>query len=158
MKDTVSMFVLFARFFAIVSRRLEERLGEEGLRIMGEAVREWGFERGKNIAERAQADGGENNLMNYLENYDMEREEDFGYENKYTENEIFQEFTGCVFAETWMAEGHERYGRIYCENIDPAIARGYNKNLACRHEKIMYDDHKCTFCFYMEQENQAKNP
>ena len=67
---------------------------------------------------------------------------------------IFGEFTGCVFAETWMAEGQEKYGRIYCENIDPAIAYGYNENLVCQHDKIMYDDKKCTFCFYMKDKGQ----
>lgn len=157
MKNPVSMFVLFARFFAIVARRMEERLGEEGLQIMREAVNEWGFERGRNIARRAQENGGENDLMSYLENYDMERADDFGYEDQYTENAVLQEFTGCVFAKTWMEEGQERYGRIYCENIDPAIARGYNENLVCQHDKIMYDDHKCTFCFYMKKEKNMQD-
>ncbi|MCI8598407.1 MAG: L-2-amino-thiazoline-4-carboxylic acid hydrolase [Lachnospiraceae bacterium] len=154
MQNPVSMFVLFARFFAIIARRLEERLGEEGLQIMKEAVNEWGFERGKDIARRARANGRENDLMSYLENYDMERSDDFGYENKYTETQVCQEFQGCVFAETWMAEGQEKYGRIYCENIDPAIAKGYNEDLVCEHDKIMYDDQKCTFCFYMREKEE----
>ena len=123
MQNPVSMFVLFARFFAIIARRLEERLGEEGLQIMKEAVNEWGFERGKDIARRARANGRENDLMSYLENYDMERSD-------------------------------EKYGRIYCENIDPAIAKGYNEDLVCEHDKIMYDDQKCTFCFYMREKEE----
>ena len=86
--------------------------------------------------------------MNYLKSYDMERSDEFVYENKYSEREVFQEFQGCVFAETWIKEKKEKYGRIYCENIDPAIAKGYNENLICEHDKIMYDDKKCSFCFY----------
>ena len=157
MKDPVSMFVLFARFFAIMARRLEERLGEEGLQIMGEVVKEWGIERGTDIANRARENGKENTLMNYLKSYDMERSDEFVYENKYSEKEVFQEFQGCVFAETWIKEKKEKYGRIYCENIDPAIAKGYNENLICEHDKIMYDDKKCSFCFYMKNTGMTNN-
>ena len=151
MENPVSMFVLFARMFAIVARRVEERLGEEGRQIMVDAVKEFGFERGRDIARRAAARGQDNTLEHYLENYDMERSDNFGYDNTYTKDAVYQEFSGCVFAETWMAEGQEKYGRIYCENIDPSIASGYNQDLECIHDKIMYDDHKCTFCFRMKQ-------
>ena len=154
MDNPVSMFVLFARFFAIIARRLEERLGDEGRQIVADSVREFGIERGKDIARRAAAKGQTNDLLNYLSSYDMERSEDFGYSNDITKDAVRQEFTGCVFAETWMAEGQEKYGRIYCENIDPAIAYGYNENLVCHHDKIMYDDKKCTFCFYMKDKGQ----
>lgn len=149
-EDPVSMYVLFARMFSIIARRIEERLGEEGLGIMARSVQEFGEERGKDIAERARQKGNENDLGNYLVNYDMERSGLFGYEDTYGEEEIRQEFDRCIFAETWIKEGQERYGRIYCENIDPAIARGYNESLMCIHDKIMYDDHKCTFCFKMK--------
>ncbi len=156
MDDPVSMFVLFSRFFAIAARRMEERLGEEGLQIMADSVREFGIERGKDIARRAAAKGQANDLLNYLSNYDMERSEEFGYDNDITAEAVRQEFRGCVFAETWMAEGQEKYGRIYCENIDPAIAYGYNENMVCEHDKIMYDDKKCTFCFRMKEAQEGK--
>lgn len=148
--EPVSMYVLFARMFSIIARHMEARLGEEGLRIMAQAVQEFGEERGRDIACRARQRGNENDLENYLVNYDMERSGLFGYENTYGEGEVRQEFDRCIFAETWMKEGQERYGRIYCENIDPSIARGYNEQLMCIHDKMMYDDHKCTFCFKMK--------
>lgn len=149
-EEPVSMYVLFARMFSIIARRVEERLGDEGRKIMAQAVREFGEERGKDIARRARNKGNENDLQNYLVNYDMERSGLFGYENTYGEEEVRQVFDRCIFAETWMEEGQERYGRIYCENIDPSIAHGYNERLMCIHDKMMYDDHKCTFCFRMK--------
>ena len=34
-----------------------------------------------------------------------------------------KDFDRCVFAQTWIDAGEEKYGRIYCENIDPAIVK-----------------------------------
>ena len=150
MDEPVSMYVLFARMFSIVARRLEERLGDEGREIMAQSVREFGMDRGKDIAQRARNRGFDNDLENYLKNYDMERSGLFGYEDTYGDGEVRQVFDRCVFAETWKKEGQEKYGRIYCENIDPSIAQGYNENLMCIHDKMMYDDQKCTFCFKMK--------
>lgn len=150
-EDAVSMFVLFAQMFSITAKNIEKNFGQHGLDVLAESVKEFGIKRGENIAARAAANGKGNTLTNYLDNYDMERSNLFGYTNLYGQNEINQEFTRCVFAETWIKAGEERYGRIYCENIDPAIAYGYNKNMECQHEKIMYDDNKCTFCFKMKK-------
>lgn len=150
MKDPVSMFVLFAQMFSITAKHLEKEFGQKGLDVLADSVREFGVMRGKDIASRAAACGKQNTLENYLDNYDMERSELFGYTNEYKPDCVCQEFTKCIFAETWMEAGEEKYGRIYCNNIDPAIAYGYNENLECQHEKIMYDDKKCTFCFKMK--------
>ena len=75
---------------------------------------------------------------------------EFGYQTTYGKNKIHQDFTRCVFAKTWMDANEEKYGRIYCENIDPAIAAGYNQNMECIHDAIMYKDGHCTFCFRMK--------
>lgn len=149
-EQPVSMYVLFAKMFCITARRMEERLGEEGLEIMAQAVREFGQERGKDIARRARENGNENDLEHYLGNYDMERSELFDYQDVYEDGAVHQVFNRCIFADTWMKEGRERYGRIYCENIDPSIAWGYNEMLMCVHDKMMYDDGECTFCFKMK--------
>ena len=151
MKEPVSMFVLFARMFSITAKNLEKEFGEKGLEVLAESVREFGMARGRDIAERAKANGEDNSLHNYLKNYDMERSDLFGYTNEYTPDEIHQEFTRCVFADTWMAADEEKYGRIYCENIDPAIAAGFNENMECIHDEIMYKDKRCTFCFRMKK-------
>jgi len=147
----VSMFVLFARLFSIVAKNLENEFGQKGLEVLAKSVKEFGVARGQDIARRAEAQGEDNSIGNYLKNYDMERSELFGYVTEYKDNKIYQEFTRCIFAETWMNAGEEKYGRIYCENIDPAIAEGFNKDLQCEHDNIMYKDKKCTFCFKIKE-------
>ncbi|MCD8171666.1 MAG: L-2-amino-thiazoline-4-carboxylic acid hydrolase, partial [Clostridiales bacterium] len=71
--EPVSMYILFARMFSIIARRVEERLGDEGRELMAQSVQEFGEGRGKDIARRARQRGNENDLQNYLVNYDMER-------------------------------------------------------------------------------------
>lgn len=149
-KEPVSMFVLFAKMFSITAKNLEKEFGEKGLKVLEDSVKEFGIERGKDIAARAKADGVENTLEQYLDHYDMGRSEEFGYQTTYGKNEIHQDFTRCVFAKIWMDANEEKYGRIYCENIDPAIAAGYNQNMECIHDAIMYKDGHCTFCFCMK--------
>lgn len=149
-KEPVSMFVLFAKMFSITAKNLEKEFGEKGLKVLEDSVKEFGIERGKDIAARAKADGVENTLEQYLDHYDMGRSEEFGYQTTYGKNEIHQDFTRCVFAKIWMDANEEKYGRIYCENIDPAIAAGYNQNMECIHDAIMYKDGHCTFCFRMK--------
>lgn len=150
-KKPVSMFVLFAKMFSITAKNLEKEFGEKGLKVLEDSVKEFGMERGKDIAARAKADGADNTLEQYLDHYDMGRSEEFGYQTTYEPNEIHQDFTRCIFAKTWMDAGEEKYGRIYCENIDPAIAAGYNQNMECIHDHIMYADGHCTFCFRMKK-------
>lgn len=151
MKEPVSMFVLFAKMFSITAKNLEKEFGEKGLNVLAESVKEFGMERGKDIAARAHADGADNTLEQYLSHYDMGRSEEFGYQTVYESNEIHQEFKQCVFAKAWMDAGQDKYGRIYCENIDPAIVTGYNQDMECIHEHIMYDHGHCTFCFRMKK-------
>ncbi|WP_297862308.1 L-2-amino-thiazoline-4-carboxylic acid hydrolase [uncultured Acidaminococcus sp.] len=153
MDEPVSMFVLFARFFSILAKNLEKEFGAKGLEILKQSVIDWGVARGKDIARRAAQRGQKNDLAAYLPNYDMERSELFGYDTEYGKDEINQDFDRCVFAKTWMDAGEEKYGRIYCENIDPAICKGYNEDLECVHDHIMYKDHHCTFCFRMKKKD-----
>ena len=54
-KEPVSMFVLFARMFSITAKNLEKEFGEKGLKALEDSVKEFGIERGKDIAARAKA-------------------------------------------------------------------------------------------------------
>lgn len=70
-KKPVSMFVLFAKMFSITAKNLEKEFGEKGLKVLEDSVKEFGLERGKDIAARAKANGADNTLEQYLDHYDM---------------------------------------------------------------------------------------
>ena len=150
-KEPVSWATLFCRLFAHLSKEVIERFGEEGEQAIRDGVWAFGEERGRDIAKRAKASGGEVNVDNYLPNYDMGRSDDFTAQNSYGDNEVKQLFTQCGFADQWMKDGMEKYGKIYCELIDPSIVKGYNEDMECIHDKRVYEDGVCSFCFRMKE-------
>lgn len=150
-KDPVAWSTLFCRLFAHLSKEVIDQFGEEGEKAIKNGVQAFGEERGRNIAERAKANGGKIDAYNYLPNYDMGRSDDFTANNTYGDNQVSQLFSQCGFADQWMQDGMERYGKLYCDVIDPAIAKGYSGKLECIHDRRIYEDGVCSFCFRMKQ-------
>lgn len=149
-KDPVSWSTLFCRLFAHVTKEVVEKFGEEGEQAIKDGVWAFGVERGRSIAERAKANGCKIDVESYLSNYDMGRGDDFTAENTYSDNQVEQLFTQCGFADQWIADGMEKYGKLYCDVIDPAIAKGYSEDLECIHDRRIYENGVCSFCFRMK--------
>ena len=147
--EEVDMYVLFARMFAHITKEVEKACGKEGVLAVREGVRQFGLERGKNIAARAKAMGHEVTPEFYLSCYDMGRSDFFTSEDKVSPDLVEQNFTQCVFADTWTKDGTQEYGIHYCEMIDPAIASGYHEDFECIHDKHFFKDGHCHFCFKM---------
>lgn len=150
-KDPVSWATLFCRLFSSLSKEVIDRFGEEGEEAIRAGVWNFGIERGKDIKRRAEANGDEINAYTYLPNYDMGRSDDFTADSIYGDNQVEQLFTQCGFADQWIADGTEQYGKIYCDMIDPAISTGFSENLECIHTKRIYEDGVCEFCFKMRK-------
>jgi len=150
-KNPVSWATLFCRLFANISKEVIDKFGEEGERAIKDGVQAFGEERGRSIAARARANGCEINAYNYLSNYDMGRSDDFIAENTYGDNQVEQIFTQCGFADQWVKDGTERYGKLYCDIIDPAIVKGYSEDMECIHDRRIYENGVCSFCFRMKK-------
>ena len=150
----VDMYVLFARMFAHIAREVEEACGEEGIKAVREGVRQFGLERGRDIANRARLMGHEITPEFYLSCYDMGRSDYFSSEDSVSPDLVEQNFTDCVFANTWEKDGTQKYGIHYCQMIDPAIAEGYHKDFECIHDKHFFTDGCCHFCFRMREETK----
>ena len=154
--EEVNMYVLFARMFAHIAREVEEACGEKGIEALRAGVRSFGEERGRNIAARAAAQGHEADAEHYLSCYDMGRSGYFHSRDTVSKGRVEQEFDRCVFAETWMRDGCQRWGIHYCEIIDPAIAKGYHPDMECIHDQHFFRDGRCHFVFQMNQK-EAEN-
>ena len=148
--NPVSWATLFCRLFAHMAKEVMDQFGEEGEQAIRKAVWNFGVERGQDIANRAKTNGCPMDVRSYLSNYDMGRGDDFTAQNIYGENQVEQLFTECGFARQWIADGMEQYGKLYCDMIDPAIAKGYSDDLECIHNKRIYEDGVCAFCFRMK--------
>lgn len=139
MSDTlkpVSIYTLFAQLFSSVAREVKEEFGEAGEEAVRRGVRKYGEMRGRHIASNAAADGKPNTIENYLPYYDMERSELFVYDTTMSDEMIDQKFYKCPFAEAWNKDGDQELGKLYCDEIDNSIARGFNPNLA--HEEVTH--------------------
>jgi hypothetical protein len=156
--EPMTMYQLFAKMFAHIAKEVSGQFGEQGKEAIRKGVWNFGVERGKSIAGRAAAKGLPNVPANYLNNYDMERSDDFTCENTYGEGYVSQLFTQCAFADQWMKDGTEEFGLLYCQMIDPSIAHGYNEKMRCVHEKHIFKDGVCTFCFRLKEDGELPRP
>ena len=148
---SVSIYTILAQLFATITNDVIERFGVDGEETIRQAVRTFGEKRGRNIAANVEKAGLEKEVNNYLSFYDMERSNLFKYENKDTKDQLEQHFSECIFAKAWSEMGMEKYGLLYCQEIDPAIARGYNSKLKCIHDRyLLKGDGCCHFVFKME--------
>lgn len=146
----VSIYGMMAKVFGHVSKVIVDRYGDIGENIIRNGVRTFGEERGRHIAERAASVGKPNTIENYLTHYDMGRSDLFEYETIYRENEIEQTFTKCAFGDQWKEDGMNKYGILYCQMIDPAIAKGYNPNFEVVHDEYILENGCCHFLFQMK--------
>ncbi|MDQ0256808.1 hypothetical protein J2S74_004230 [Evansella vedderi] len=149
--EGLTIYSLMAKLFAQVTKAVVDVYGEKGKDAIREGVRTFGEERGNGIAHRAAHMGEKNTIDNYLSNYDMGRSELFEFENIFKENVIEQTFTKCPFGEQWAKDGMHEYGILYCEMIDPAVAKGFNPKFEVEHEEYVLKEGRCTFKFKLDE-------
>lgn len=150
---SVSIYTLMANLFAETAKEVIESFGQEGEAAIRRAVRTFGRKRGAEMAQNVARDGKQANEINYLPYYDMARSELFECENSYEPGSLTQDFSKCIFARAFKESGLEKYGLIYCQEIDPAIASGYNPAFKCRHDKyLLQGDGSCLMTFSLEGE------
>lgn len=149
---TVSIYTIMALLFAEIAKEVTDTFGPEGESAIRRAVHTFGHKRGQTIAANVTRDGKDLAVENYLPYYDMERSELFKSENTYSPNQLEQNFSECIFAQSWLDAGMEKYGLLYCEEIDPAIAGGYHESFKCKHDKYLLKGDKCChFIFKLEK-------
>jgi hypothetical protein len=140
-----------ALLFALLSRSAVSHLGtENGEKIMREAVRCYGEQRGRRMALRAQSDGEPLTMLNYMA-YGEWRAEAGESEQSMTEMipHAHSFITRCPWNQDWIESDLLRYGRLYCLEIDPALARGFNPALRLDVLSTLSNDGRpCEFVFY----------
>lgn len=146
----LTIYALMAKLFAQLSKAVVDEFGDDGKDTIREGVRTFGEERGRGIAQRARANGVSNTIENYLPNYDMGRSDLFTYTSDIKPEEIEQNFTACPFGQQWADDHMHEYGILYCEMIDPAVARGYNHKFEVEHDQYVLKEGNCHFRFKLK--------
>lgn len=147
-------FARFSKLFAQITKVVVDEYGKDGEQVILDSVEAFGIKRGNGIAQRARANGYDNSVENYLNNYDMGRSELFEVDTveKFDQNEVEQTFHFCPFGQEWKDDDMGEYGILYCHAIDPSIAKGYNSDFEVIHDQFVLKDGLCHFQFKMDEE------
>ncbi|EZH66677.1 hypothetical protein DH09_12225 [Bacillaceae bacterium JMAK1] len=152
--DDQVIYPWMATWFAQIAKQVVDQFGEQGKDAIREGVRRFGLQRGENIANRAEHLGYDNTIEHYLSNYDMGRSDLFEFDTTIHAENIDQTFTKCPFGQQWADENMHEYGILYCEMIDPSIAKGYNKDFEVDHPKFILKEGVCQFDFKLKRKTQ----
>ncbi len=126
---------LFGLMFYHFANILIEMHGEEGRKLIQEAVRRFGLERARRMREKALTMGLEPNLENFRKVSDLP---EVGWGGTTRE-------TYCPFAEAWFDKGATDLCKLYCE-VDIWKYIGYNPKISVRRKSwILEGDSECRY-------------
>jgi hypothetical protein len=120
-----------ALLFAWIAQAAVECAGQEqGQAAVRQAVRRYGEQRGGRMAQRAQADGQPLDMTRYMAYGEWQA----ALELFETEMDAIPEAPRslvfrCPWHQAWVENGVNEAGRLYCLEIDEALARGFNPAL-----------------------------
>lgn len=138
-----------AALFAWIAQETITRFGEDGKQAILEGVRRYGEERGKRMAARARENGHPQDFSGYLLYGEI------NFAETTSESQIVQRTphvevraTGCDWNDAWVKHGVLEFGRLYCQEIDQAIVRGFNPESRIEVSSTLSDgDDHCRFIF-----------
>ncbi len=120
-----------ALLYAWIARAVIERAGEQrGEAIIRKATRQYGEQRGRRMALRAQANNHPPSMLNYWAyseyrptpgEFELNIIERVPHARAYTPK--------CPWYAAWKENNLMTFGRLYCLEIDPALVRGFNPEL-----------------------------
>lgn len=120
-----------ALLFAWIARAIIELAGiEKGEPAIRRAVALYGRQRGGRMALRAAANGDALSMANYMA-YGEWQSSPGAMEQELLEKapDARLRITRCPWQRAWQASGLLAYGRLYCLEIDDALAEGFNPTL-----------------------------
>ena len=140
-----------AILFALLARALSSHLGpEKSEAVIHQAVQRYGQQRGHRMALRAQRDGEPLSMLNYMA-YAEWRVGPGETEQAMTElvPDARSFVTLCPWHQAWLGSELLRYGRLYCQEIDHALVRGFNPELRLDVlSTLSNDDRPCEFVYH----------
>ncbi|MFX0017451.1 MAG: L-2-amino-thiazoline-4-carboxylic acid hydrolase [Promethearchaeota archaeon] len=122
-------FAMFAQLFCTIAEVIISEFAEKGREAMVNAVKKYGEERGRRIAEIVKSQDKELNLKNFFIYGDLDAKNTLKYTPKIVDGNIEIVGRDCVFCNGCREWDKVEYGQIYCEYIDISILKGYNPNL-----------------------------
>lgn len=150
-----------ALLFAWISRAVVRRIGEgRGEAVVRQAVRRYGEQRGRRMALRAATDGYPLTMDAYMAYGEWRAPEGT------TAAEVVQEAPDpvqhvleCPWHRAWQDQSVMPYGRLYCLEVDHALARGFSPEIRLSVNSIKSGgDDCCEFVFHGATPEGAVEP
>jgi hypothetical protein len=150
-----------AILFALLAKRGIQQFGQEdGEAAMRETVRRYGEQRGRRMAKRALRDHQSLSLSTYLR-YSEWRSmtgEGRSISEKQGEN-LINRILVCPWNNAWLEADLQPYGRLYCLEIDAALAKGFNPDAWLEVRRTLSNDGEaCEFVFHQAVQPVEKAP
>jgi len=139
------MSELTALLYYHLTKAMVEDFGDAAKATIKKGIRNFGLERGRNIADKVKAAGLELTIENMDRFYDMPIVEGWDPQREYDENHTKKNITkSCTFAEVWLSKDWAEIGHIYCE-VDTALRDGYSEHIKYTPSKnILLGDEHCS--------------
>lgn len=121
-----------ALLFGWIARAVMEQVGEgKGETVLRKAVQQYGNERGRRMALRASANRHPLTMANYLAYSEWRSTPGNAHDMQIIEKtpDARVQVRKCPWYGAWKENGLIPYGRIYCLEIDKALAQGFNPDL-----------------------------
>jgi hypothetical protein len=140
-----------ALLFGLLARHVIEAAGEfTGESNILKAVMRYGEQRGRRMRLRVLRDGAPLNLTSYLAYKEWRPVTAEGRGQAVEQSgDVISTVSACPWANTWNEMGLLQYGRLYCQEIDLALARGFDPQAVLDVRKTLTNDHEpCVFVFH----------
>lgn len=116
-----------ATLYALLAKNAIVLYGQEGRDATREATKLYGRERGGRMAKRALRDGKELSMLHYTQYSEWEDSRGYSASRIVAFSPAYTtESTRCGWCEAWKKHGLLEYGKLYCENIDAELVKGFN--------------------------------
>lgn len=137
------MSVLMANMYYFLTKEIVETYGEGAKEAISRGIVQFGLDRGRKIAEKAQAAGDELTIENLDKHYDMPITTGWDLHRTYGNCRKKNITDSCIFAEVWKEWDWAEVGHCYCL-VDEAIRQGYNPHVVFKPVKnILLGDDCC---------------
>ncbi|MFX0073013.1 MAG: L-2-amino-thiazoline-4-carboxylic acid hydrolase, partial [Candidatus Hermodarchaeota archaeon] len=111
-------FGLAAQLFSCVAKLVIQKLGaDEGENLLREAIENFGFKRGKHIAQKVKAEGKPLSFKNWLIYTDIDSS-NFRPIASVNDGDFIAKIKHCSFYKAAKEWDLEEYAKIYCKYVD----------------------------------------
>jgi hypothetical protein len=152
-KYVTPMAGLMGELFAVMAKTIIDEVGrDKGEAIIEKAVKDFGEERGRRVAERVKAAGKPLSLKNFLVFGDLDSSTAISFVPNIEDGDLSLSINRCDFSKYPDDWGMGEYFHYYCKYIDKSTLRGYNARLKLEVPKTLSGgDNVCILCYTVKE-------